>query len=261
MGTPIRVYRQVLRTMTRQAAAWQSRQVVVLCAGDDPRLDECPAVFAFIAGRSLQVRLVDRNSALLFPAGFQDTLVVLAPGASRAAIELPAHAHEVVGAAVSLREETGYYRFYRLPAGYVPTPPVRPQGVPVSLANGVSLLGYALPGPLTPGRPAHLALYWHVDNLPAGPPAQGYSFASHLLAADTRRLAQQDGPGYHVRLWQPGDSIISWFDIPLPAELPPGPYRLQVSMYVYTPPDQFETVPLAGAGSQAASGVIAWPLQ
>ena len=261
MGTPIRIYQQVLRTMSRHATAWQNRQVIVLCPGDDPRLDECPAVFAFIAGRAIDVRLADRDSALLFPASAQDTLAVLAPGASRAAIELPRHVQEVLEDAVSLREETGYYRFYRLPAGYVPRPSVQPDGVPTHLANGVSLLGYDLPRPLTPSQPARLALYWQVDTLPASPPAQGYSFANHLLAAGGQRLAQQDGAGFHVRLWRPGDSIISWFDIPIPAELPPGPYRLQISMYVYTSPDQFATVPLVGATGQATTGVTMWPLQ
>ena len=259
MGTPIRIYEDVFSAMTRYATAWQNRQVVVLCAGDDPRLDECPAVFGFVAGRALDVRFVDRDSALLFPAGTRDTLAVLAPGASRVAIEIPRYAQELPEASVSLRERTGYYRFYRLSDAYMPAPAVSPNGAPVYLANGTAVLGYDLPS-LVADQPAQLALFWRVDAMPTEPPAQGYSFANHLLAADGQSFAQKDGPGYPVRLWRPGDTVISWFDLPLPVDLPAGPYRLQISVYVYTPPDEFTPIPVLGVDGQPGGSTTTWPL-
>jgi 4-amino-4-deoxy-L-arabinose transferase-like glycosyltransferase len=270
MGTPVRIYREVVRTMERHAHAWDNRQAIVLCPGDNPRWHECPAVFRFITGRSLEVRFADVNTALLFPQSEVDTLIVLAPGESIAGLESPTcwgdevlsrHAQELSGESVPLRAGGGAYRFYRLPAGYVPDPPVRPADTPVRLANGVSLLGYALSVPPEPGQTTRLSLYWRVDSVPADPPAQGYSFANHLLVANGQRCGQKDGPGYPVELWRAGDTVISWFDIALDADAPPGPYQLRVGMYVYTPPDQFVAVPVVDAMGQPIGDAVKWSLE
>lgn len=258
MGTPIRVYRQVLQRIAKYAQEWDNRQVIVLCPGDDPRIDECPAVYDFIAGRAYDLRLVDGNASLLFPQREGDTLIVLAPGESIAAVELPRHAQELPEERVPLREGVGSVRFYRLAAEYVPQPPVEPAGAPAHLANGVSLLGYELSGPLRPDETVRLALYWRIDALPADPPAQGYSFANHLFDADGQRCGQKDGPGHRVGLWRAGDSVVSWFDITLSAEAGPPPYHLRIGMYVHTPPDQFVTIPVLDLAGQPAAQAVEW---
>lgn len=261
MGTPISVYREIAHTMERYAEGWHNRQVVMLCPGDDPNFDECPAVFGFMASRSLDLRFVDGNSALLFPRSEADTLVVLAPGDSIAAAELPRHAQQLSDQSVSLREGTGEYRFYRLPAGYTPLPPVQPEGGPAHLANDVWLLGYELSPSPTPGEATRLALYWQVGAIPASVPAQGYSFANHLLAAGGERCAQKDGPGYRAHLWRAGDVVLSWFDMIVAADAPPPPYHLRTGMYVYTPPDQFTTIPIVDAEGRPIADAIEWPVE
>jgi len=260
MGTPIRIYNQVMHTMRQNADASGNSQVVVLCQGDDPRSAECPAVFQFLTSRDLDLRLADKNASLLFPQSERDTLVVLTPGESIAGEALPNHAERLVGQRVALRENVGAYTFYRIPAAYAPQPPQQPLGTPVRLANGVSLLGYQIGGTLAPGQVVRLALYWRVDALPADPPAQGYSFANHVVATDDQRYGQQDGPGQRLGLWRTGDTIISWFDIALQAEAPEPPYRLRTGMYTFVPPDQFTTVPLVDREDEPTATTTDWQL-
>jgi 4-amino-4-deoxy-L-arabinose transferase-like glycosyltransferase len=260
MGTPLRILRQVVGTMERTARAWDNRQVVMLCPGDDPRWDECPAVFGYMTGRSLDVRFVDGRASLLFPRSEADTLIVLAPGEMPAATEIERYAQPLPETDISLREDVGVYRYYRLPVGTAPTPDVRPETTPARLDNGVALLGYSLSGPLAPGQTPRLSLHWRVEAPPAAPPAQGYSFANHLLAADGRRIGQGDGPGYRVELWRAGDALVSWFDLDLAEDAPPPPYHLRTGMYVYTPPDRFDTIPVVDAQGQPIADAVEWTL-
>jgi hypothetical protein len=217
-----------------------------------------------MTGRSLDLRFVDGRASLLFPHNEADMPLVLAPGQSGAASELPRYAVPLPGEDVALRENVDRYRFYRLPAGASPAgaspaPAVQADEAPARLANGVELLGYEWSEPPAPGQSARLALYWRVGTLPADPPAQGYSFANHLLDNDDLRAGQSDGPGYRVELWQSGDTLVSWFDFDLPADALPPPYHLRTGMYVYTPPDQYLTIPVVDAQGQPVADAVEWP--
>ncbi len=260
MGTPIRIYREVTQVVQRLAREWNSRQVVVLCAGNDAAQQECPAVFTFVLGRALDVRLADRDESLLFPQSTTPVPVVLAPGDSVAGQELPNYASELVERRVYLREKAGAYRFFRLPTGYAPPPPYRPAGTPTRLANGVELLGYGITPPPSPGAKSRLALYWRVTAIPRDPPAQGYSFANHVLSDDGRRWGQKDGAGQPVALWRVGDTLVSYFDIEVAADAPPPPYYLRTGMYVFTPPDQFATVPVVDDNGRPSADGVRWLL-
>lgn len=259
MGTPIRIYRQVADTTRRYADEWANRQVVVLCPGDEPRYQECPAVWQFLLGRRLDVRFADYDQTLVFPHTNADTLILLAPGESVAAQQLSRYAHELESTRIALREDTGAFRFYRLPGGYTLRPPTAFDGLDTRLENGAMLLGYDLIDPLEAGQTAQLALYWRIDHVPTHPPAQGYSLTVNLLGAGDVRYAQKDGPGQRVGLWRQGDTLVSWFDLPLSAEARP-PHTLRIGMYVYTPPDRFDAIRvLDGTGNPVADAVV-WPI-
>jgi hypothetical protein len=256
MGTPVRILRQVVRAAGEIAEQWDNPDVVMVCPGDDPRWDECPAVFDFMAGHALDLRFVDGRSSLLFPENAKDALLILAPNgdAAREALgDLDGIAR--VGR-IALREETDTFDLMRIPGSFVLTSP----GDPARLQNGVTLLAYDVEPELAPGHAALLRLYWRIDALPPSPPAQGYSFANHILDADGQRIAQQDGPGHPAQLWRVGDQIVSWFELALNADAPSGPYRLKVSMYVYTPPDQFVSIPVLDAAGNPVAQAVEWPV-
>jgi hypothetical protein len=176
------------------------------------------------------------------------------------AAELEPYAAALPGDTVWLREQTGAYRFYRLPADRAPRPHVRPDGGFVPLDNGISLLGYDLSGRPAPGQTLQLSLYWRVDAVPHSPPAQGYSFANHLLTVAGERVGQRDGEGYPVTHWRQGDTVVSWFEIPVDADAPPGPYVLRTGMYVYTPPDRFEPVHVLDGAGHPVAAAVEWTL-
>jgi len=263
MGTPIRIHRQVARTIVDLSRAWNNPQAVLLCPGDEPRWDECPAVYGFMLSRALDLRIADGSTAngsgatVLFPQGEADTLLVLAPGTEGAASLLPVAAQPLPRLDVALRENVARYRFYRLPAGQMYPPDPR---APARLANGVELLGATFSEPPTPGQTTRLLLHWRVREVPPNPPSQGYSFANHLLSKEGQRIAQADGPGRRAALWRSGDTLVSTFDLTLPADAPAPPYHLRIGMYVYTPPDQFVTIPVVDVQGVPIADSVEWPL-
>jgi hypothetical protein len=261
MGTPIRVLRRVAGRVREQSAAWGSEQAVLLCPGDDPRWDECPAVFGFMLGRAVRLRVADGRAGALFPQSGSDTLLVVAPGAETALELLPDWAEPVPELDVPLRLDAsgtpaGRYVFLRLPAGETAVPETLD---PARLANGVELLGVTFAQAPHPGEATRLLLHWRVLELPSDPPPQGYSFANHLLAGDgEERIVQADGPGHRVGLWRAGDTVISAFELALPADAPLPPYRLRTGMYVYVPPDQFTTIPVMDAQGVPVGPAVEW---
>jgi hypothetical protein len=264
MGTPIRVTRDVTRTLRDRTAAWGSQSAVLLCPGDDPRWDECPAVYGFVTSRSLDLRIADGRANLLLPYSETDTPLVVAPGAEAAFDLLPAFVQPLPALDVPLREDVAHYRFYRLPGG---SQAGVPEQAPVRMANGVELLGYRFARPPRPGQTTRLVLHWRVRALPPDPPPQGYSFANHLLVAGGEpavrgqaRVAQADGPGHPVALWREGDVVLSAFDLVLAADAAPPPYRLRIGMYVHTPPDQFVTIPVVDEQGSPIADAVEWPV-
>ena len=113
----------------------------------------------------------------------------------------------------------------------------------VDLADGITLRGYDLEtgSPNRVGLPPEvrvaagevitLTLYWEVREAPSA----DYQVFVHLLGAGLEPVAQGDGPplmgDYPTTMWAPGEVIADPHSVALPADLPPGQYRLLVGMY------------------------------
>ena len=113
----------------------------------------------------------------------------------------------------------------------------------VDLADGITLRGYDLEtgSPNRVGLPPEvrvasgevitLTLYWEVREAPSA----DYQVFVHLLGARPEPVAQGDGPplagDYPTTMWAPGEVIADPHPVALPADLPPGQYRLLVGMY------------------------------
>jgi hypothetical protein len=111
--------------------------------------------------------------------------------------------------------------------------PHHPTAFPANLQDEIFLLGYELPKTtFQAGGTLGLRLYW----LARQTPDSNYRIFLHLVTPDdSKRVAQSDeGPNLDTRptgRWQAGELVISEQELPLPAELPPGTYRLLLGMY------------------------------
>jgi len=104
--------------------------------------------------------------------------------------------------------------------------------LPVDLADGVSLAGYDLPlSGAVAGETITLTLYWQAREAPS----TDYQVFVHLLGDEPEPVAQGDGPplmgDYPTTVWAAGEVIADPHPLALPADLPPGEYRLMVGMY------------------------------
>ncbi|MFO7169121.1 MAG: phospholipid carrier-dependent glycosyltransferase [Chloroflexota bacterium] len=98
-------------------------------------------------------------------------------------------------------------------------------------SGALALEGYRHPGEVRAGEVLPLALYWQ----PARPLPQDYVVYVHLVDANGAKVAQRDTQplegSFPTSRWQPGALIRDDQDLPVPADVPPGTYRLLVGMY------------------------------
>ncbi|NLG51910.1 MAG: hypothetical protein GX552_17530, partial [Chloroflexi bacterium] len=102
-----------------------------------------------------------------------------------------------------------------------------------TLGDGeLELLGYALPDePVAPGEVARLTLCWRAMRRPA----TAYTVFVHWLDGQGAYCGGQDNmPVMGQRPtdgWVPQEVVVDEWQIPLPADMPPGVYQIEVGMY------------------------------
>jgi hypothetical protein len=103
-----------------------------------------------------------------------------------------------------------------------PTPQIRV----AAFGDAIHLRGFDLRGPTQPGRRSDLRLFWATRTAPA----TNYTLFVHLIGPDDRRYIQLDLP-YSTSEW--GDNRFWSTHVPLdlPADAPPGAYRLVAGLY------------------------------
>lgn len=85
---------------------------------------------------------------------------------------------------------------------------------------------------------------------------EGYTIFVHLLDAENRVVAQDDnlplGGIYHTYKWVPGQVLVDWYRLPLPADLAPGPYTLEIGAYQSTTTRRLPVLDPAGGSSRTS---------
>lgn len=104
----------------------------------------------------------------------------------------------------------------------------------IQLGDEIRLCGYSLGTDVGhPGEFLLVTLYWEALR----PIPQSYTVFVHLLDSEGRLAAQIDSPpaggAFPTTAWVPGEFVADHYAIPLPANLPPGRYRLSVGMYLW----------------------------
>jgi len=223
-GLPVKYHLQAAESLKRLA---EGAQVLILSEGDVPAWHETPAVFDFLLQPEMSPRFINHQEALVFPRA--GALYLLAPGDTPAAFALDEYAEELINESISTRGGPDAFRFYRLKAGNSIKASLADGDTPVALDNGVEILGYDVSGEISPGGTLRLALWWTVGTVPEA----SYHFFNHLVDDEGQRWGQRDGPGYPTDQWREGDVVVSWFDISISPDTPPGEYWVLTGMYTY----------------------------
>ena len=251
-GLPVKYYLQVAESLKRLA---EGAQVLILSEGDVPAWHETPAVFGFLLQPEITPRFINYQEALVFPR--VDTLYLLAPGDTPAVSVLDGYAEELISERISLRGGPDAFRFYRSDAESLTSiqASLADGDTPAALDNGVEILGYDVSGEVNPGSTLRLALYWTVRAVPDA----SYHFFNHLVDDEGQRWGQKDGPGYPAGQWQEGDVVVSWFDIPIAPDAPPGEYWVLTGMYTY--PEGVRASVLDERGQPASDALRLGPIE
>lgn len=226
-GTPLGRLLDAVDGAKQMQASLNAPEVLIVGDGDDPNVDESPAVMDVLF-RGTPRRFVDGNEAAVFPQG--GAAAIIQPGEFRARARYENYAATEV--CIALRAGELGIELVGLAPG-VQIEIANPFPEPRALANGVELLGWE-------SDPVW-AVVWRVGYVPA---AADYHFFNHAPNG------QADGVGYPSRYWRDGDVVISFFDLQ-----PAGPVR--VGMYEY--PAVINVPVMDAMGNPYSDAVIAAP--
>ena len=226
-GTPLAFVRQMGETARRMSDEAGGAEIIVLADGADPRSDEFPRT-ADVLFYDRPHRSADVYSTLVLTA--HPAIFVAATGRGSAELLLESLTPEQVAQRVRTRKGGGPYRFYARSGG-ARVPPMQPLDRATRWRNGISLIGSFVDGQARAGDVMRWALVWRIEE--GADTSQAYHWFNHLLDAQGAIITQADGPAWLPFFWRGGDTVVTWFDLPVPAGLARGEYTMRVGMYEY----------------------------
>ena len=242
-GAPVKYALRAARRATDLAAS-EDAALVALLPGGDPRYDGSAAVFDVLLPPHNR-RLIDGTKALVLPD--RPAVYLCAPQASAATSRLTRTGLEVRAPLPARAGSEDVYRFFRREPGALSlagsAPDQRRWELPSEQGGtaSVSPLGYAWEGAARPGGTLHWTTSWRVEGQP--PAGTNLHWFNHVVDEEGARWGQRDGVGLPVSDWRSGDTVITWFDIPISADAPPPPYWVRTGLYTYP---EIVNVPLVG---------------
>ncbi|MBS3785008.1 MAG: hypothetical protein KGY78_11250, partial [Anaerolineae bacterium] len=100
-------------------------------------------------------------------------------------------------------------------------------------------------------------IVWRVTGGP--PPEASFHWFNHLVDPDGLRWGQKDGVGLPTAKWRDGDTVVTWFSIPIPPDAPQAPYYVRTGLYTY--PDVVNVPLVAALGEPPAQFAELGPIQ
>lgn len=244
-GTPLSYQLETAETAVSAMEETGATEILAVGQGENPDLDDFPAVWAVLL-RDVPHRFVDGAAYAVFPE--KAAVVVVNAGLAEATAVYANHATS--SQPIPLREGEGEIQVLALPGG-APEPDVIFDETYL-LANFVRFLGHdALAEPVeasgastgsADGATAVWRLYWQTaDN----PDPADYHIFNHLLDGNGARVSQMDGAAFSGSQWQPGDVVVSWFEMPWD-EGWERPLTMRSGMYVFDTQEPVLLLDVAG---------------
>ena len=241
-GTPLAMKLEATTAAVQMYADLEAAEILIAGSGEDTATDAFAAVYDVLL-RDTPHRFVNVQHSALFPAAPVVVLLAAEPGDRAAPIYLETASSRLD---IPFRRGEGVLRVLALPAGSAPEPDHHydPDRL---FANWIELYGYSL-SPVPRAEQVEWQLYWHPG---AEADQAAYHFFNHLLDAHGVRIGQADAPLFSPGQWQPGDTVVSHFRLPLP----PGaerPLTMRTGIYRYPSLEHVPILDVAGNPNAAA---------
>jgi 4-amino-4-deoxy-L-arabinose transferase-like glycosyltransferase len=228
--------REVYRSDLAAAAKWIEQQPSdqpIVVASTNPR-DLDPFLFDFQLQGQHDVKWIDRAFAVVFP---NQPAKLISPAYSPIDPQLRDRFLGQPSFIGKFDDGSIAFEVYNL-APQTP-PPAHTNATtdqagrltaPIDMNHSLEFLGYDAPLSVKPGETMPLTLYWRVrqdvsaQQLPL-------SLFVHLLNAQGGFAAGRDLLAFPTAGWRNGDVWVQQNDVPLPADLKPGTYQIEMGMY------------------------------
>jgi 4-amino-4-deoxy-L-arabinose transferase-like glycosyltransferase len=197
-GTPL-IYQLAVRD---EILTDDPDSVLVLTDSDSVAFAESPAVWDVLLADVPQVRFVQADQFLIFPAEADTALLTPQAGHPDWLSQFPPP-----DTLVRLRPTEGAYRIWET---WPSTIPQATHSVEARLANGLWLEGVQLVSDAE--NSGQVVLVWRVESIP---PASQFTSFVHGLTAEEARVVQVDLPFWPTKYWRPGDRIIQTLTLDL----------------------------------------------
>ena len=217
----------------RNGSKQQPSDQPIVVAATNPR-DLDPFLFDFQLPGEHEVKWIDRAFALVFPA---QPARLISPAYSPIDPQLRDRFLGQPSFVSKFEDGSIAFEVYDLapltpsPANITATTDQAGQlTAPIDVNHSLEFLGYDAPSSAKPGEVVPLTLYWRVkqdvdaQQLPL-------SLFVHLLDERGEFAAGRDLLAFPTAGWRDGDVWIQQNDVPLPADLKPGQYRLEMGVY------------------------------
>jgi hypothetical protein len=228
--------REVYRSDLAAAANWieqQPSEQPIAVAATNPR-DLDPFLFDFQLAGNHEIKWFDRAFAVVFPdrAGqlISPAYTPIDPQLRDRFLGQPSFVSKFEDGSIA-------FEVYDL-APHAMSPAnttamsdqVGPLAAPIDVNHSLEFLGYDAPSSARPGETVPLTLYWRVKQDVAAQQLP-LSLFVHLLNEQGEFAAGRDLLAFPTAGWRNGDVWIQQNDVPLPADLKPGQYQIELGVY------------------------------
>jgi 4-amino-4-deoxy-L-arabinose transferase-like glycosyltransferase len=192
----------------------------------------------------------DGRAGLVFPPPGRAASVIVLLGEDQVTVPALQQARPDAEVTWTLDDEYGrpYAVAYHLPASDSPAP-LPEHTTDAVFAGQIRLLGYDLQR--ITDHELRITLYWQA----LSPLTEDYTVFTHLLGEHNPATggplwaghdSQPDGGHYPTTTWQPGQVALDMHTLSLPADAPPGEYRLEAGLYLLATMRRLPAIDAAG---------------